>query len=68
MVFAHLIWEVIENRPNLNISERKQIIAAAPWIMIPICLKGGWNALWDLAAVLTEILWKHMKVDTNRCF
>ncbi len=52
----------------MNISEQKQIIAAAPWNMIPVYLKGGWNAQWDLAVVLTEILWEHMKVDTNRFF
>jgi peroxiredoxin len=64
--FAHLIEEVLENRPNLNPNERKQIISAAPWIMIPVCLKGGWDALWDLVVALPGILWGHLKVDVAR--
>ena len=64
--FAHLIEEVLENRPDLNPNERKQIITAAPWVMIPVCLKGGWDALWDLVIALPGILWGHLKVDVAR--
>ena len=64
--FAHLIEGVLENRPNLNPNERKQIITAAPWIMIPVCLKGGWDALWDLVIAMPGILWGHLKVDVAR--
>ena len=66
--FAHLIEGVLKNRPNLNPAERKQIITAAPWIMIPVCLKGGWDALWDLVIALPVILWGHLKVDVARLF
>ena len=66
--FAHLIEGVLENRPNLNANERKQIITATPWIMIPVCLKGGWDALWDLVIALPGILWGHLKVDVPRLF
>jgi len=66
--FAHLIEGVLKNRPNLNPAERKQIITAAPWIMIPVCLKGGWDALWDLVIALPGILWGHLKVDVARLF
>ena len=66
--FADLIEEVLENRPDLNRNERKQIITAAPWIMIPVCLKGGWDALWDLVIALPGILLEHLKVDVARLF
>ena len=61
--FAHLIEGVLENRPDLNATERQQIITAAPWIMIPVCLKGGWDALWDLVIALPGILWGHLKLE-----
>ena len=66
--FADLIEEVLKNRPNLNPNERKQIITAAPWIMVPVCLKGGWDALWDLVIALPGILLEHLKVDVARLF
>ena len=66
--FADLIEEVLENRPDMNPNERKQIITAAPWIMIPVCLKGGWDALWDLVIALPGILLEHLKVDVARLF
>jgi len=66
--FAGLIDGVLENRPGLNTIERKIIITAAPWIMIPVCLKGGWDALWDLAIALPGIFWGHLKVDVARLF
>ena len=66
--FADLIEGVLESRPNLNSTERKQIITAAPWIMIPVCLKGGWDALWDLVIALPGILLEHLKVDVARLF
>ena len=65
---APLIDGVLENRPNLNPAERKKIITAAPWVMIPVCLKGGWDALWDLVIALPGILWGHLKVDLARLF
>ena len=40
----------------------------APWVMIPVCLKGGWDALWDLVIALPGILWGHLKVDVARLF
>lgn len=66
--FAHLVGKVLEDRPNINPEERKQIITAAPWIMIPVTLKGGWDALWDLVIELPGILWGHLKVDMARLF
>lgn len=59
--FAHLVEGVLENRPDLNPAERKKIVTAPPWVMIPVCLKGGWDALWDLVIALPGILWGHLK-------
>ena len=66
--FAPLIDGVLENRPNLNPAERKKIITAAPWVMIPVCLKGGWDALWDLVIALPGLLWGPLTVDLARLF
>lgn len=66
--FAHLVEKVLDDRPNINPQERQQIITAAPWIMIPVTLKGGWDALWDLVIELPGVVWGHLKVDVARFF
>ena len=38
--FAKHIDRVLQDRPNIDPSERVQIITATPWIMIPVTLKG----------------------------
>ena len=64
--FAKKIDEVLQNRPNLNDQERVQIITAAPWVMVPVTLKGGWDALWDLVIALPGVIIGHLKVDIVR--
>lgn len=66
--YAHLIERVLQDRPNLNHVERKKIITAAPWIMFPVILKGGWDALYDQLKGLPLILWGHLKADVGRLF
>jgi len=66
--YAHLIERVLQDRPNLNHVERKKIITAAPWIMFPVILKGGWDALYDQLKGLPLILWGHLKADIGRMF
>lgn len=66
--FAKHIDRILSNRPNVDKAERVQIITAAPWIMIPVTLKGGWDALWDLIVALPGILIGHLKVDLARWF
>lgn len=61
--YAHLIERTLNDRPNINTVERKKIITAAPWIMFPVILKGGWDALWDQLCGLPLILWGHLKAD-----
>ena len=64
--FAKHIDRVLQDRPNIDTSERVNIITAAPWIMIPVTLKGGWDALWDLVIALPGILVGHLKKDIAR--
>lgn len=66
--FAKHIERILKTRPNRDDAERVQIITAAPWIMIPVTLKGGWDALWDLVIELPGILIGHLKVDFARWF
>jgi len=64
--FAKKIDQVLQNRPEINDKERVQIITAAPWIMIPVTLKGGWDALWDLVVELPGVIIGHLKADIPR--
>ena len=66
--FAKNIDRILQDRPNIDTSERVQIITAAPWIMVPVTLNGGWDALWDLVIALPGILIGHLKVDFARWF
>lgn len=61
--FANRIEKVLNERDKLDTEERVRILGAAPWITVPVTLKGGWNALWDLAIAMPRIFWAHLKVD-----
>jgi len=43
-------------------------VTAAPWIMAPVTLKGGWDTLWDMLVTLLGILWGHVKTDLSNYF
>ena len=64
--FAKRIDAVLQNRPSVDTQERVQILTAAPWIMIPVTLKGGWDALWDLVIELPGVIIGHLKADVPR--
>ena len=66
--FPHLIDRVLGDRPKLHLTERKRIVTAAPWVMVPVTLKGGWDALWDLLIALPGILWGHVKLNFSSNF
>ena len=66
--FPHLIDQVLSDRPKLHLAERKRIVTAAPWIMVPVTLKGGWDALWGMLIALPGILWGHVKADFSNNF
>ena len=61
--FPKLIRCVLLARDHIHSDEHVQIITAAPWIMIPVVLRGGWDALWDISIALPFITWAHLKVD-----
>ena len=66
--FPHLIGRVLSERPELHLVERKRIVTAAPWIMVPVTLTGGWDTLWGMLVALPGILWGHIKIDLSNYF
>ena len=61
--FPKHIDKILQNRNKINTNEHVQIITAAPWIMIPVVLRGGWDALWDISIALPTIIVAHLKAD-----
>ncbi len=61
--FPKNIERVLDNRPNIDTHEHVQIVTAAPWIMVPVVLRGGWDALWDLLVALPTLAWAHLVAD-----
>jgi glutathione peroxidase-family protein len=61
--FPKYIDKVLANRDQLHTKEYMAIITAAPWVMIPVVLRGGWDALWDLLIALPMITIAHLKAD-----
>jgi hypothetical protein len=61
--FPKRIEKILQNRDIVNSDEHVQIITAAPWIMIPVVLRGGWDALWDISIALPAIIMAHLKAD-----
>lgn len=66
--FAKRIDAVLQNRETLHTEEHVRIVGAAPWITVPVTLKGGWDALWDLAKAMPFIFWAHLKQDIGMLF
>ncbi len=61
--FAHNIDRVLSKRDRIDSNEHIVIYGAAPWITVPVTLKGGWDALWDIAITIPKLVWAHAKVD-----
>lgn len=61
--FPKNVDRVLQNRDKIHTDEHVQIITAPLWIMVPVVLRGGWDALWDLAIALPVITWAHLKAD-----
>lgn len=61
--FPKNIDKVLAERDKIHTGEHVQIITAAPWIMLPVVLRGGWNAVWDLVVAMPFIIWAHLKAD-----
>ena len=61
--FANNVDQVLSNRDEINTNEHVPIIGAAPWITIPVTLKGGWIALYDILKVFPKVYYMHFKLD-----
>ena len=61
--FANNVDGVLSNRDEINTNEHVPIIGAAPWITIPVTLKGGWGALYDILKVFPKVYYMHFKLD-----
>lgn len=61
--FAHNVDRVLANRDKIDRDEHVAIMGAAPWITVPVTLKGGWVALWDILKVFPKIYYEHFKLD-----
>ena len=42
---------------------REGPVGAAPWITIPVTLKGGWVALYDILIIFPKVYYEHFKLD-----
>ena len=58
--FPKNVEKVLSNRDKIETNEHVSIITAPLHIMIPVVLRGGWNALWDLAIVLPVLTLQHL--------
>lgn len=61
--FADRVDRVLRNRDRIEHDEHVVILGAPPWITIPVTLKGGWVALWDMLKVIPKIYYEHFKLD-----
>ena len=61
--FAQNVDRVLQNRNKINTNEHIPIIGAAPWITIPVTLKGGWIALFDILIIFPKVYYEHFKLD-----
>lgn len=63
--FAKNVARVLKNRDKIDTNEHIVIYGAAPWITFPVTLKGGWDAVYDIAVALVRMIWMHAVVDVK---
>ncbi|MDP6260052.1 MAG: hypothetical protein QGH63_13285, partial [Rhodospirillales bacterium] len=61
--FANYVDRVLKNRNDIITNEHIVIVGAAPWITIPVTLKGGWIALYDILIIFPKVYYEHLKLD-----
>ncbi len=61
--FPNRVDRVLQNRDEVDPNEHIAIIGAAPWITIPVTLKGGWVALYDILIIFPKVYYEHIKLD-----
>ena len=55
---ADNIREVLADRTNITSDERVSHMGSAPWVFVPVTLKGGWIAFWDLIKIMPKAMGK----------
>ena len=65
---ATTVEAALRNRDKINEVGHRWIWGTPPWILVPICLRGGWNAVWDLGIATPTIIWWHLKADIADLF
>ena len=63
-----MVEAFLRDRERIDTADHRAIWGTPPWIMVPICLRGGWNAVWDLAIAMPPIIWGHLKTDVADFF
>jgi hypothetical protein len=66
--FPNLIRDALEARDSIHTREHQPIITAPLHIMVPVVLRGGWDALWDLVIALPVLTFKHLQQDLRAFF
>lgn len=61
--FAKNVDRVLSNRDTIDTNEHIVILGTPPWVFIPVTLKAGWIALWDILVGLPALLINHVKAD-----
>ena len=61
--FPHNVDRVLQNRDQIDTNEHVAIVGAPPWITIPVTLKGGWMALYDILIIFPRVYYEHFKLD-----
>jgi len=61
--FAHNVEKALENRDKINPDEHIVILGASPFVTIPVTLKGGWIALYDILIIFPKVYYEHFKLD-----
>ncbi len=61
--FAKNVDKVLSERDKIHTDEHIVILGTPPWVFIPVTLKAGWIAVWDILVGLPALLINHVKAD-----
>ena len=61
--FPDNVDRVLSNRDKIDTEEHIVILGTPPWVFIPVTLKGGWIALYDIAIAIPKVFYMHFKLD-----
>jgi glutathione peroxidase-family protein len=61
--FTKRIEKVLNNRDEIHANDHVQIWGAPAYIMVPVVLRAGWIALWDMIVAIPEMAMAHFVAD-----